>query len=978
MSNFLYDEFGDLIISNNNDKESSSSSSSSSKTSIKIESNQIKIKTETEINNFSGVEKIFAYEDNQNITDPIIQPNYENDPSKTQDEIKITSRFDINYLLNIKKISHMNKNILICGNIGHGKTTFMDMLIRHSFVVDISFDSHKQNTKNQMSNKTKSSSNFFPSKFLDASLEEQQRGITMRMNPISLLLEGNKEKSYGFTFLDTPGHSNFSADICIGVCISDFILVVVDIVEGITVTIIKIIDQCLKHKKKMILVLNKIDRLILEMRLPLNDAYLKIKSLIDEFNKCIDESIFSNDEIKKGFYLSPVYENVIFSSSQYNILFTLSSISSIYNNSNSNSIIKSSKTQKTHLISGLLNQTKESFHLNPTLLWGDVYFNEINNEFLSKNDKINKNRTFVEFVLEPLYKIITYSICNDSFIINQYDSSSYSSKLSNEYIKYINKIKLNKELDSSELIRQSCKKVFFHIWSITDCIFKEKPTKQEENTKIESEVNVRIVRNFYINGGFFSFGKVISDVISVNDEFYFVNNDENDLNINSQGSSREEYLKVKIVNMFIFQTRYKIKINKAFKESLVLFEFDHQINTKTGFLVKTIQSANQFFQNRINNPLSYYEYPFLKVSVEPLIPSNLPKLYDSLSLAYKVYPQLRIKIEENSSIFISGTGEMYLDSVMNDVRNKFSNIEVKVSEPLAHITESVFESSNQIGEGRSNNDRNSIFMICESLDEGLEKDINGLNIDIRSKDNKLSSLLTDYLEDHYNWEEMTIDNTWLFSDYDSNINVLINYSLPQKTDQVLLSSVKPFIEKGFTWFCKEGPLCHEPVKNVKFKIIDSSISDVHTFRPGGQIIPMARKACANSMLYSCPKLMESIILVEILCPFDCISPITTILNKRRGQIIYNHQKSGTSFYTILAYLPSFDSFGFETDVRCLTAGLAFVQMYFDHWDFIPGDPIDDSFSVKVLEPASYSQLAKDIMVKMRRKKGLIDEISVFK
>lgn len=642
MSNFLYDEFGDLIINTNKLNESSSSSSSSSKTNTKIESNQIKIKTEDEINNFSGVEKIFAYEDNQNITDPIIQPNHENDPIKTQDEIQITSRFDINYLLSIKKTSYMNKNILICGNIGHGKTTFMDMLIRHSFVVDISFDSHKQNTKNQMSNKTKSSSFFFPSKFLDASLEEQQKGMTIRMNPISLLLEGSKEKSYGFTFLDTPGHSNFSADICIGVNISDFILVIVDIVEGITVTIIKIIDQCLKQKKKMILVLNKIDRLILEMRLPLNDAYLKIKSLIDEFNKCIEESIFVNDEIKKGFYLNPVYENVIFSSSKYNILFTLSSISSIYNNSNHNSITKSSKSQKTTLISSLLNQTKEGLNLNPILLWGDVYFNETNNEFLNKNDKISNNRTFVEFVLEPLYKIITYSICNDSFIINQYDSSSYSSRVSNEYIvKYINKIKLNKELDSSELIRQSCKKVFFHIWSITDCMFKEKPTKQEEKVKDESEVNVQIVRNFYINGGFFSFGKVISDEIRVNDDFYIVNNDEIDLNINFQGSNREEYLKVKIVNMFIYQTRYKIKINKAFKESLILFEFDHQINTKTGFLVKTLQSANNFFQNRVNNPLFYYEYPFFKVSVEPLIPSNLPKLYDSLSLAYRLYPQLR-------------------------------------------------------------------------------------------------------------------------------------------------------------------------------------------------------------------------------------------------------------------------------------------------------------------------------------------------
>jgi len=72
------------------------------------------------------------------------------------------------------------------------------------------------------------------------------------------------------------------------------------------------------------------------------------------------------------------------------------------------------------------------------------------------------------------------------------------------------------------------------------------------------------------------------------------------------------------------------------------------------------------------------------------------------------------------------------------------------------------------------------------------------------------------------------------------------------------------------------------------------------------------------------------------------------------------------------------SFGFETDVRSFTQGQAFCTQVFDHWGVVPGDPLDDNVILHVLEPSPPLALAKDYMVKTRRRKGLNEEVNVGK
>lgn len=66
----------------------------------------------------------------------------------------------------------------------------------------------------------------------------------------------------------------------------------------------------------------------------------------------------------------------------------------------------------------------------------------------------------------------------------------------------------------------------------------------------------------------------------------------------------------------------------------------------------------------------------------------------------------------------------------------------------------------------------------------------------------------------------------------------------------------------------------------------------------------------------------------------------------------------------------FCSFGFETDLRSYTLGQVFCQQIFDHWSVVPGDPLDKNVILHPLEPSPPLALARDFMVKTRRRKGL--------
>ncbi|KAK3272141.1 hypothetical protein CYMTET_19541 [Cymbomonas tetramitiformis] len=116
--------------------------------------------------------------------------------------------------------------------------------------------------------------------------------------------------------------------------------------------------------------------------------------------------------------------------------------------------------------------------------------------------------------------------------------------------------------------------------------------------------------------------------------------------------------------------------------------------------------------------------------------------------------------------------------------------------------------------------------------------------------------------------------------------------------------------------------------------------------------------------------------MEVQTPADCMASIYTVLSKRRGHVTADLPKPGTPIYLLKAFLPAIESFGFETDLRYHTQGQAFCLSYFDHWSIVPGDPLDRSIELRPLEPSPVQHLAREFMVKTRRRKGMNEDVSI--
>lgn len=89
---------------------------------------------------------------------------------------------------------------------------------------------------------------------------------------------------------------------------------------------------------------------------------------------------------------------------------------------------------------------------------------------------------------------------------------------------------------------------------------------------------------------------------------------------------------------------------------------------------------------------------------------------------------------------------------------------------------------------------------------------------------------------------------------------MINDSLVSETNQALLERVKPSLIQGFKWSTREGPLCDEPMRNVKFRVIDAELSQNFQDCPPGQLIPTTRRAFYSAFLTANPRLMEPVFM----------------------------------------------------------------------------------------------------------------------
>ncbi|CCH45923.1 elongation factor EF-2 [Wickerhamomyces ciferrii] len=288
------------------------------------------------------------------------------------------------------------RNICILAHVDHGKTSLSDSLLASNGIIS-----------QRLAGKVR---------FLDSRQDEQLRGITMESSAISLYFRVLHKQESGdilakehlINLIDSPGHIDFSSEVSTASRLCDGAVVLVDVVEGVCSQTITVLRQCWTDKLKPILVLNKIDRLITELRLSPGEAYTHLSKVIEQVNVVIG-SFYSGERMQadylwrekqeqneggaqeeyvekddKDIYFDPAQNNVIFSSAIDGWGFNISQFARFYESK--------------------LGTKRENLQ---KVLWGDFYLDPKTKKIISH--KGLKGRTlkplFVSLVLDNIWKI---------------------------------------------------------------------------------------------------------------------------------------------------------------------------------------------------------------------------------------------------------------------------------------------------------------------------------------------------------------------------------------------------------------------------------------------------------------------------------------------------------------------------------------------------------------------------------------------
>jgi len=158
------------------------------------------------------------------------------------------------------------RNIGTVAHIDHGKTTFSDNLLAGAGMISSELAGEQL--------------------FMDFDEEEQRRGITIDSATVSMVhhFEGQE---YLINLIDTPGHVDFGGDVTRAMRAVDGAVVLVDAVEGPMPQTETVLRQALRENVKPILFINKVDRLINELKLTPADMQMRLGLVIDKVNKIV-------------------------------------------------------------------------------------------------------------------------------------------------------------------------------------------------------------------------------------------------------------------------------------------------------------------------------------------------------------------------------------------------------------------------------------------------------------------------------------------------------------------------------------------------------------------------------------------------------------------------------------------------------------------------------------------------------------------
>lgn len=840
----------------------------------------------------------------------------------------------MDYVDNIRTMS-------VIAHVDHGKSTLTDSLVCKAGII--------------------SARHAGTARYTDTRADEQERGITIKSTGISMFFEYDMEagkglnagpppkegspeaealaaaaaatevninkNSYLINLIDSPGHVDFSSEVTAALRVTDGALVVVDCIEGVAVQTGTVLRQAMAERVKPVLMVNKVDRALLELQLNGEEIYQNMKKAIENVNVIIESYRFGDTD----WQVEPTKGTVAFGSGLHQWGFTLKTFAMYY--------ADKLNTDPAKLIEKL---------------WGDWCFVTADgkSKWLESNS-VNSNRgidsgsgakrAFVALIMDPIIGMFQAVMNNE---LNKKGLPKAHNMASAVGVTLTDEIK--KTLTGKPLLKHIMQKWLPAADAILEMIvvhlpspraaqvyraetLYEGPVDDEACTAIKKcDTSETAPLMMYISkmipgadNRFTAFGRVFSGKVSTGQKVRI-------LGPNFEPGKKTDLFIKNIQRVVIMMGRYTetvadipagntcglIGVDQYLVKAGTITDLD------TACCIKTMKFAVS---------------PVVRVAVAVKNSTDLPKLVEGLKKLSKSDPMVKVETTDAGEHIIAGCGELHLEICLKDLAEDFmKGAPLNITPPVVTYNECIQVQSTKEALSKSANKHNRLFCMtaplndetCGMFDEGILAP--GMDVKERSK----------LLREHpaLGWEEAANPTKiWCFGDDLIGPNVVVE----KTTGVAYLNEVKDSIVGGFKWACNEGPLCEERLRGVKLIVNDVTLHADAIHRGMGQISPTTRRVTYASIYLAEPALQEPVFLANITCPQNIVGSIYNVMAMRRGSVESEGDDMSGGVANMRCMLPVAESFGFSQALAEATSGNAFSQLQFDHWQLMEGGDFRD-------------------------------------
>jgi len=640
--------------------------------------------------------------------------------------------FTVEQIREIMDNTDQIRNMSVIAHVDHGKSTLTDSLIAKAGII--------------------AGENAGNARFTDTRADEQERGITIKSTGVSLyyetdVAEAGVVKPYLINLIDSPGHVDFSSEVTAALRVTDGALVVVDYVEGVCVQTETVLRQALSEKIKPVMMINKIDRGILELQVDGETMYQNFQRVIENANVII--STYEFEDMGESQQVDPTAGTVAFGSALFGWAFTLTRFAATYS---------------------------EKFKLDRDRLmkkfWGDNYFNAAAKQFTT-NDTTEEGKTltrcFVQFIMRPVIQLCR-NIMNENLDAVWKMLETLDITLKHEEkekrLKDLFKCVFQKWINAAEALLEmiimklpSPKKAQAYRAAMLYEGPIEDPCGQSiKNCDKDGPLMIFISKMVPTNdkGRFYAFGRVFGGTVETGQKVRI-------MGPNYKPGSKND-LHVKNVQRTVLMMGGKVEAvpDVPCGNTVGLVGVDQYL-MKQG----TISDHEDACCIKV---MKYSVSPVVRVAVEVKNASDLPKLVEGLRKLSKSDPLVVCTTEESGEHIIAGCGELHIEICLKDLEEEYAKCPIKKGDPVVSYKETVIETSNIVCLSKSPNKHNRIFCqaapIGDELAQAIEDDKVTEKQDVKER--------MRILQDDYEWDPNDAKKIWCFGPENTGANLVVD------------------------------------------------------------------------------------------------------------------------------------------------------------------------------------------------------------